>query len=254
MSDAKLIEEAKIKLPTASPPGAFGRENTLSDVLYRAYMWHEDAADQLLEHVLRIFNGPTATFLDSKLPCGDVGYDWHDESIELYDCREGMTISESQAMQFAELGFAQGWLNFANNTEIFFCGPKVYPLKKKASPRAKQPDGFRRIADLTKQLATATAREKSWHDHILAASGGHATTPETAREFINSLRNMLDVAKGGTKAAVERIRYDVSLVRDRLHSYCEIAETTDDELRSFVPVLQIEECVDDLTKISKENQ
>ena len=60
------------------------------------------------------------------------------------------------------------------------------------------------IVQLATALSASATREKAWHDNVMLASGGHATTPETAREFINSLRDMLDVAKGETKAAVER--------------------------------------------------
>lgn len=60
------------------------------------------------------------------------------------------------------------------------------------------------LPKLATALAAATEREKSWADHVLIASGGHAKTPLEAMKFIGSLRNMLDVAKGETKAATER--------------------------------------------------
>jgi hypothetical protein len=66
--------------------------------------------------------------------------------------------------------------------------------------------------------------------------------------------NQHDASEKKTASALEKLRYEISLIRDRLHGFCEQAGTTDDELRSFVPVLQIEECVDDLTALlPKEN-
>lgn len=56
-------------------------------------------------------------------------------------------------------------------------------------------------------LSASTAREKSWHDHILAASGGHASTPEGAAEVIRQLRGELDGVKEREKGlSLESLR------------------------------------------------
>ena len=60
------------------------------------------------------------------------------------------------------------------------------------------------LPQLATALAAATTNEKSWADHVLIASGGHAKTPAEAMKFIGSLRDMLDVAKAETKAATQR--------------------------------------------------
>jgi len=51
------------------------------------------------------------------------------------------------------------------------------------------------VRQLATALATSTAREKAWHDNVMLASGGHASTPEGAAEVIRQLRDMLDGVK-----------------------------------------------------------
>lgn len=63
------------------------------------------------------------------------------------------------------------------------------------------------VVQLATALATSAAREKAWHDHILAASGGHATTPEGAAEVIRQLRDDLDAVKEREKGlSLESLR------------------------------------------------
>ena len=93
------------------------------------------------------------------------------------------------------------------------------------------------IVQLATALSASATREKAWHDNVMLASGGHATTPETAREFINSLRDMLDVAKGETKAAVEREKGLRTALQSAGNVIDSIATATS-SIPAFMPILE----------------
>lgn len=140
----------------------------LNQKYFNAYFAMSNAEEALDEAVLRAFGAdPDKT---ETWPCGDLAYDWYDNSFELHGTRDDFVPTQEHANAVHEAtGLTHGWINFVDGTEIHV-GVKYGVAERKTSFHKGRSEGKRlKRAALNAALsavearATAAEQERTCH-------------------------------------------------------------------------------------------